>query len=114
MQKILEEKWQLDPDDKDMIVMWHKLVYKINGDFKEINSHMIAIGEDQTYTAMSNTVGLPLAICAKMMLNGTIALTGVQIPIKKEIYNPILTELENYGINFQEKNIEQPVLYAEG
>jgi len=114
LQKILEEKWQLDPDDKDMIVMWHKLVYKINGDFKEINSHMIAIGEDQTYTAMSNTVGLPLAICAKMMLNGTIALTGVQIPIKKEIYNPILTELENYGINFQEKNIEQPVLYAEG
>jgi len=114
LQKILEQKWQLDPDDKDMIVMWHKLVYKINGDFKEINSHMIAIGEDQTYTAMSNTVGLPLAICAKMMLNGTIALTGVQIPIKKEIYNPILTELENYGINFQEKNIEQPVLYAEG
>lgn len=114
LQKILEEKWQLDPDDKDMIVMWHKLVYKINGDFKEINSHMIAIGEDQTYTAMSNTVGLPLAICAKMMLNDTIALTGVQIPIKKEIYNPILTELENYGINFQEKNIEQPVLYAEG
>ncbi|MGB1104159.1 MAG: saccharopine dehydrogenase family protein [Crocinitomicaceae bacterium] len=114
LQKILEDKWQLDPSDKDMIVMWHKLVYKMNGEFKEINSHMIAIGEDQTYTAMSNTVGLPLAICAKMMLNGTIALTGVQIPIVKEIYNPILDELENYGIRFIEKNVEEPVLYAEG
>ena len=111
LQKILEDKWQLAPHDKDMIVMWHKLVYKLDGQFKEINSHMIAIGEDQTYTAMSNTVGLPLAICAKMMLNNTIQLTGVQIPIKKEIYAPILDELENYGIIFHEKNVDEPVLY---
>jgi saccharopine dehydrogenase-like NADP-dependent oxidoreductase len=111
LQKILEDKWQLAPNDKDMIVMWHKLVYKLDGQFREINSHMIAIGEDQTYTAMSNTVGLPLAICAKMMLNNTIQLTGVQIPIKKEIYAPILDELEKYGIRFHEKNVDEPVLY---
>lgn len=113
LQKILEEKWSLDPEDKDMIVMWHKFVYKLNGEFQEVNSHMISIGEDQTYTAMSNTVGLPAAICAKMILNGTIGLKGVQLPIKKEIYNPILTELEEYGIVFNEKVVQEPVLYAE-
>lgn len=113
LQKILEEKWSLTPEDKDMIVMWHKFVYKVGEEFHEINSHMIAIGEDQTYTAMSNTVGLPAAICAKMILNNTIKLKGVQLPIKKEIYTPILDELEDYGIKFTEQVVEEPVLYAE-
>lgn len=111
LQKILEEKLSLEPDDKDMIVMWHKFVYKLNDEFHEINSHMISIGEDQTYTAMSNTVGLPAAICAKMILNDTIALKGVQLPIKKEIYAPILKELEQHNIKFTDKEVEVPVLY---
>ncbi len=113
LQKILEEKWQLDPNDKDMIVMWHKFVYLLDGNYKEINSHMIALGEDQTYTAMSNTVGLPAAICAKMILNNTIQLKGVQLPIKKEIYSPILDELASYNIRFKDTIIEEPVLYSE-
>ena len=113
LQSILEDKWTLDPEDKDMIVMWHKFVYKINGEFEEINSHMVAIGDDQTYTAMSNTVGLPCAICAKMILNGTIQLKGVHIPIHKEVYEPILKELEDYDIKFKEQMIDPPVLYIE-
>ena len=113
MQKILEEKWCLKEDDKDMIVMWHKFVYKLNGEFREINSHMISIGEDRTYTAMSNTVGLPAAICAKMILNNTIKLKGVELPIKREIYTPILNELEDYGIKFKDQVVEEPVLYAQ-
>ncbi len=103
LQKILEEKWTLQPDDKDMIVMWHKFKYKKDGILKGINSHMIYIGEDQTYTAMSETVGLPVAICAKMILNGTIATKGVHLPITKEIYEPILKELEDNNIAFVEK-----------
>lgn len=113
LQKILERKWSLSDDDKDMIVMWHKFVYELDNQFHEINSHMVAIGEDRTYTAMSNTVGLPTAICAKMILNGTIPLKGVQLPIRKEIYDPILDELEEYGIKFTEKDINPPVLYLE-
>ncbi|UKN00612.1 saccharopine dehydrogenase NADP-binding domain-containing protein [Paracrocinitomix mangrovi] len=113
LQKILEEKWALGSDDKDMIVMWHKFVYKMDGEFKEINSHMVSIGEDRTYTAMSNTVGLPCAICAKMILNGTIQMKGVQLPIHKEIYDPILDELETYDIKFTEKEINPPVMYLE-
>jgi len=106
LQKILEEKWSLKPDDKDMIVMWHKFGFKINGQLNEINSSMVCIGEDQTYTAMSETVGLPVAICTKMILNGTIQLKGVQLPIHKEIYEPVLKELEEYNVVFTEKEVE--------
>ncbi len=113
LQKMLEDKWRLGPNDKDMIVMWHKFVYLLNEKCYEINSSMVCIGIDQTYTAMSNTVGLPIAICAKMVLNGTIQLKGVQLPIFKEVYTPILAELEKYGIIFKEKEIDPPVLYNE-
>lgn len=111
LQKILEEKWSLKEDDKDMIVMYHKLVYLLNDEHHEIISYMANIGEDRTYTAMSNTVGLPAAICAKMILNDTIKLKGVQIPIHKEIYEPVLKELEEYGITFNEKEISPARLY---
>lgn len=111
LQKILEEKWKLEPQDKDMIVMWHKIVYHLNNSYHEINSHMVTIGEDQTHTAMSKTVGLPIAICAKMILNGKIRLKGVHLPIISEIYNPILKELEDYGIKFIEKKLDKAVLY---
>ncbi|MFT4602517.1 MAG: saccharopine dehydrogenase-like NADP-dependent oxidoreductase [Arenicella sp.] len=113
LQKILEEKWCLESDDKDMIVMWHKFVYVMNGEFKEINSSMVSKGEDQTYTAMSNTVGLPCAICAKLIMNGTITMKGVRLPIHKEIYQPILKELEDFDIVFRDQEIEEPVLYHE-
>ena len=111
LQKILEDKWSLDANDKDMIVMWHKLNFLLNGEQKEIRSHMVYIGKDQTYTAMSDTVGLPVAICAKMILQNKIKLNGVHLPIHKEIYDPILKELESFGVLFIEKNVK-PVLYS--
>jgi len=95
-----------------MIVMYHKFVYLLDGLHHEVISYMANIGEDRTYTAMSNTVGLPAAICAKMILNGTIALTGVQLPIHKEIYEPVLAELVTYGISFVEKEIVPARLYS--
>ncbi len=106
LQKILEDKWTLAPDDKDMIVMWHKLKYiNAKGEEYEVHSSMVNIGEDQTYTAMSNTVGLPVAICCKLMLNGTINEIGVKMPIEPAIYTPILKELEGHGVQFKEKEI---------
>jgi saccharopine dehydrogenase-like NADP-dependent oxidoreductase len=110
LQHILEQKWKLDPDDKDMIVMWHKLTFKLKDKVHEISSSMVVKGIDQTYTAMSNTVGLPLGIAAKMVLSGKITLKGVQWPIQKEIYTPVLNELEKFGIVFTEKEV-QPKLY---
>ena len=71
----------------------------------QIDSTMVAIGEDQTYTAMAKTVGLPLAIATLAILNEEITTPGVQIPISKEVYEPILKELEEFGIKFTEKEV---------
>jgi saccharopine dehydrogenase-like NADP-dependent oxidoreductase len=103
LQKILMDSWTLQKEDKDMIVMYHKFGYILNGEKLQIDATMVTIGEDQTYTAMAKTVGLPVAIATLQILNGKIKTPGVQIPITKEVYEPILTELEEFGIVFNEK-----------
>ena len=106
LQKILEEKWTLAPNDKDMIVMYHKFGYEIEGKTNQIDSTMVHLGEDQTYTAMAKTVGLPVGIATLKILNKEIITTGVLRPITKEIYDPILKELAENGIVFKEKERE--------
>ncbi len=106
LQKILEDKWTLGQDDKDMIVMYHKFGYELDGKKHQIDSSMVLTGEDQNFTAMAKTVGLPVAIAALAILNGKITTPGVQLPITKEVYEPILKELEQYGIVFQEKEVK--------
>ena len=103
LQHILEQKWQMDPTDKDMIVMHHLFGYELNGERKTIESSMVCIGEDLERTAMAKTVGLPVGICMKMILDGKITSPGVQLPLNKEVYNPVLQELEKFGIEFTEK-----------
>lgn len=105
LQSLIEEKWVLEKDDKDMIVMWHRFDYQLEGNEHELHSSMVCIGEDQTYTAMSETVGLPVAIAVKLILEGTIKEMGVQMPILPGIYEPILEELSSYGIAFNEVQI---------
>ncbi|NAS31301.1 saccharopine dehydrogenase [Flavobacteriaceae bacterium R38] len=105
LQKILEDSWTLEADDKDMIVMYHKFGYELNGERKQIDASMVALGVDQTYTAMAKTVGLPVAIATLQILNGKIKSPGVQIPINKHVYQPILKELQEYGIKFIEKEV---------
>ncbi|MEJ6589794.1 MAG: saccharopine dehydrogenase C-terminal domain-containing protein [Crocinitomicaceae bacterium] len=106
LEKLMVRKMSLSEDDKDMLVMYHEFEYSHEGKSKKIVSSMINIGEDQTYTAMANTVGLPLAISAKMILNADINTKGVTLPIQKEIYEPILAELSEYGIVFNEQELE--------
>lgn len=108
LEKILSESWALQPDDKDMIVMYHKFGFEIDGVKKQIDAKMVSIGEDQTYTAMAKTVGLPVAMATLLILNGKITTPGVQLPIQKEVYEPILNELEHYGVVFKEQ--EMPYL----
>jgi len=103
LQKILERKWKLEPEDKDMIVMWHKFNYLKGGKLHERHSSMAIKGKNQSQTAMAMTVGYPLGIAAKMILQQKVNLTGVQLPLYKELYKPVLSELETYGICFQEK-----------
>ena len=104
LEHILKECWKLETHDKDMIVMYHEFKYVNKSSIEnKIISTMGCKGEDSTYTAMAKTVGLPLAIACLLILNKEINLTGIQTPINKEIYDPVLEELENFGIFFNEK-----------
>ncbi len=85
--------------------MYHKFGYELNGKMHQIDSTMVTKGEDQTYTAMAKTVGLPVAIATLAILNEKIKTPGVQIPITKEVYDPILKELEDYDIQFTESDV---------
>ena len=105
LQEILEESWTLESDEKDMIVMYHKFGYELHGEKKQIDANMVVIGESQTHTAMAKTVGLPVAIATLHILNEKITAPGVQIPITKEVYAPILKELQDYGIRFKEYTV---------
>ena len=103
MQLALEKKLALQADDKDMIVMLHEIEYTVGIQQSAVSSSLVVKGENNLRTAMAKTVGLPLGIAAKLILNGTLALTGLHIPTKKEIYEPVLKELEEHGIQFKEE-----------
>ncbi|MDI9355769.1 MAG: saccharopine dehydrogenase C-terminal domain-containing protein [Chitinophagaceae bacterium] len=103
LEHILMKKWTMLPNEKDMIVMIHKFQFKdASQKMQKINSHLVIKGENALKTAMSKTVGLPLAYTAKLILSGTINITGVFIPTIKEIYAPLMKELENEDIHFIE------------
>jgi saccharopine dehydrogenase-like NADP-dependent oxidoreductase len=103
LQHRLQEKWEMEPGDKDMIVMQHQFEYLLGKERKRIVSSMVVKGKDRNETAMSLTVGLPLGIAAKLILEGKIVETGVKIPVEKVFYDPVLRELEEYGIRFIEE-----------
>lgn len=105
LQYILEDSWTLKENEKDMVVMYHKFGYELNGKTFQIDANMVVIGENRTHTAMAKTVGLPVAIATLAILNKKITTPGVQIPIQKEVYQPILEELEAYGVQFKEYDV---------
>jgi saccharopine dehydrogenase-like NADP-dependent oxidoreductase len=101
LQFLLEKLLVMGPDDKDMIVMQHEIEF-VRGREKHMErSTLIVKGENRLHTAMATTVGLPLGIAAKLVLEGKIRLSGLHIPILPEIYVPVLQELENEGIRFE-------------
>lgn len=103
LQHILEEKWAMAPEDKDMIVMQHQFDFLLEGVHKKRFSTLAFIGKDIHQTAMSMTVGLPIGIITKILLENKIREKGVLLPIIPEIYEPVLKELEEYGISFLEE-----------
>jgi len=103
LQSVIEQKWKMQDTDKDMIVMQHEFKYRKAGKATYLKSTLIVKGEDKTYTAMSKTVGLPMAIATKLILQNKIKARGVVIPITQEFYQPILHELAKNGIQFIEE-----------
>jgi len=102
LQNIVESRLSMEQTDKDMIVMMHEIEFERRGMTTKLHSFMIAQGEDNMRTAMAKTVGLPLGIMAKLLLQDKFNLTGLHIPILPDIYNPVLKELEDYNIRFEE------------
>lgn len=103
LQELLERKWKLQPGDKDMIVMQHKFEYSLQNKNHTITSSFVIKGEDEIHTAMAKTVGLPAAIAVRRILSGELARTGVCVPVTQDIYEPVLKELEKFGVRFEEK-----------
>ncbi|MEO7961685.1 MAG: saccharopine dehydrogenase C-terminal domain-containing protein [Ginsengibacter sp.] len=112
LQSLMERKLAMKTDDKDMIVMLHEIAYTKNDLKKTFISSLIVKGDDQLHTAMAKTVGLPLGIAAKLILQSEIKLTGLHIPILPEIYNPVLAELEKHSIKFFEKDLPDSSIHA--
>ena len=106
LQHLLEKKWKLAPEDKDLVVMWHRFRYALEGQHQEIHASLAVIGNDQLHTAMARTVGLPIAIASKLVLNNKITDRGVLLPLKPELYDPILNELEKLGVVFREEEVQ--------
>ena len=102
LQQLLEKKWVLKEGDRDMIVMVHKFGYTLNGKKFMLTSSMVLEGDDELKTAMSKTVGMPIAFAVERLFNGDFSSRGVQIPVSPEFYEPLLHDLHNYGISFVE------------
>jgi saccharopine dehydrogenase-like NADP-dependent oxidoreductase len=104
LQKLLVDKWSLDEGDRDMIVMQHIFGYQLNGQEHLLKSSLVVEGQDDVHTAMAITVGTPVAIATKLILQGKIKLTGVHIPNLPEVYKPVMQELRQAGIEFVEED----------
>jgi saccharopine dehydrogenase-like NADP-dependent oxidoreductase len=102
LQWILESKWKLSNEDKDMVVMVHEFKYMLQNQEHNLISSMVVKGNDSVNTAMAKTVGLPLAMGVCAYLKGEINLTGLHIPTHPIIYQPILKKLAEEGIVFKE------------
>jgi saccharopine dehydrogenase-like NADP-dependent oxidoreductase len=99
---VLSEKLQMKPSDRDMVVMLHEMEFERKSIRTRLNSRLVVLGEDNLRTAIAKTVGLPLGILAKLILTDKINLTGLHIPVQPQVYQPVLKELEDYGIRFEE------------
>ena len=92
------------PSERDMIVLVHRFVARFpGGDEERISSTLIDFGRPDGDSSMARTVSLPAAVGAKLILTGAIDETGVHIPVKPKIYNPVLDELETMGIRCEER-----------
>jgi saccharopine dehydrogenase-like NADP-dependent oxidoreductase len=103
LQQLLEQKWVMEPTDKDRVVMIHEFEMEYQGKEIQIRSSLVLDGDNQLYTAMSKTVGLPIVFATEMLLNGELKSRGILMPLDREIYEPVLQKLETEGICFQEE-----------
>jgi len=103
LENLLLEKWALEPNEKDMVIMQHVFEYEQQRKKRKLTSTLVMEGENSQETAMSRLVGLPLGIFVKLLMLDKISTTGVNIPTMPEVYEPVMKELEDYGVKFLEQ-----------
>ena len=103
LERLLLDKWKLEKGDRDMVLMQHEFEYELEGKEKLLRSTLVMKGADEEDTAMSRLVGLPLGVFTKLLMKGKINSKGVHIPVMKEVYDPVLEELKEYGVEFKDE-----------
>ena len=104
LENLLLEKWALQPNDTDMVIMQHVFEYEQQRKRRKMTSTLVMKGTNSEETAMSRLVGLPLGIFVKLLMMGKISTTGVNIPTMPEVYEPVMAELEDHGVKFMEED----------
>lgn len=105
LETVLLDKWTLKSKEKDLVLMQHEYDYVLEGERKTLISTMKVKGKSGKDTALAKVVGLPMAILLKKVMKGEIKEMGMDVPMKKEIYDPLLKEMEEYGIIFKDKHV---------
>ncbi|KAJ3121942.1 hypothetical protein HK098_003261 [Nowakowskiella sp. JEL0407] len=100
--ELLKEKLVYEKEERDMVCMHHEFIVKSAKNERVLQSTLILYGEPHGFSAMAKTVGLPAAIATKLIMEGKITETGVVRPTIKEIYDPVLKELDKLEIKFVE------------
>lgn len=104
LEKLLLNKWQLKSRDKDLILMFHEFIYKLDGQKRRTTCSLVLKGDNKQQTAIAKLIGLPMGILVRMLMEDKITSKGVHIPVMKDIYEPVLEELEQYGLRFVEQD----------
>lgn len=100
LQYLIEHKLAMEPDDRDCIVIHHEMEYTLNGSHYNFRATLLNEGEDEQHSALARAIGLTMGAAAKAVMIGNIKIRGMHTPIRKEIYDPVLNELEDLGIAF--------------
>ena len=102
--ELLQDKWSMSEEDKDMVVMHHEVEYEHKGRMITLKSSMVLKGEGGEHSAMARTVGMPMAILATLILTKKLKPpVGVLLPVMQSVYRPVLRELEYNGISFTDE-----------
>ena len=100
---LMLEKMQYEDGECDMIALHHEFIAEFAGKEQRITSTLIDYGIPNGDTSMARTVSLPAAIGVRLLLEGNVERRGVIMPKYKEIYEPVLEELDKLGIKVVEK-----------
>lgn len=94
----ISQKLFFEDADKDRVVLFHKIGYLKEGQTFHKTYVMDRIGSNKQYTAMAETVGLPLLACIELILENKFKHAGIVLPTDNQSYKPILTRLRQYGV----------------